>query len=81
MISHLKSETVHVGIKQSRKALQEGNVVKAFVAEDADPHVTGAFVAECRAAGVEVEYAQSMANLGRSAGIERGAAVVVVLKN
>lgn len=80
MITHLKSEPIHVGIKQSKRALAEGNVVKAYVAEDADPHVTDAFVAECEAAGVETVYVESMLKLGHSAGIERGAAVVVMLK-
>ena len=81
MNSHLKSGPIHVGIKQSRKSLQEGNVAKAYIAEDADPHVTDAFVAECEAAGVEIVYAESMHKLGHDAGIERGAAVVVILKN
>ena len=80
MSSHLKSGPIHVGIKQSKRALQEGNVLTAYVAEDADPHVTDAFVAECEAAGVEVIYVESMLRLGRDAGIERGAAVVVALK-
>ena len=81
MISHFKSDSVYVGIKQSRKALQEGKVAKAFVAEDADSHIIDAFVSECKATGVEVEYAKSKMQLGHSAGIERGAAVVVLLKN
>lgn len=80
MNSHLKGGHIHVGIKQARRALQEKNVLKAYVAEDADPHVIDAFVTECEAAGVEVEYAESMARLGREAGIERGASVVVALK-
>ena len=81
MNSHLKSGHIYVGLKQSKKALQEGNVLKAYVAEDADPHVTDAFVAQCAAFGVEVIYAESMLRLGHDAGIERGAAVVVELKS
>lgn len=81
MLSQLKSGSAHVGLKQSKRALQDGNVAKAFVAEDADPHVTGAFVAQCGAAGVEVEYVDSMLRLGHAAGIDRGAAVAVVLRN
>lgn len=54
---------------------------RLLVAEDADPHVTRAFVAECAAAGVEVDYVDSMLRLGHAAGIDRGAAVAVVLKH
>ncbi len=81
MDSHLRREHIHVGIKQSKRDLQEGNVLRAYVAEDADPYVTDAFVAQCKASGVEVVYVESMHKLGREAGIERGAAVVVELKN
>lgn len=80
MNSHLKNGHIHVGLKQSKKALQEGNVLKAYIAEDADPHVIDAFVAQCAAMGVEVVFIESMLRLGRDAGIERGAAVVVELK-
>ena len=76
----IKGRPAHVGLKQSKRALQEGKVAKAFVAEDADPHVTRAFVAECAAAGVDVDYVDSMLRLGHAAGIDRGAAVAVVLK-
>lgn len=81
MDSHLRDGHIHVGIKQSKRDLQEGNVIKAYVAEDADPHVTDAFVAQCAASGVEVVYVESMHRLGREAGIERAAAVVVELRN
>ncbi len=81
MIEQLKGGAVYVGIKQSKKALQEGNVLKAYVAMDASPHVVDSFVRQCGEAGVDVTYAESMIKLGHSAGIERGAAVAVVLKN
>ena len=80
MLNQLKEGPAHVGLKQSKRALQEGKVAKAFVAEDADPHVTRAFVAEWAAAGVDVDYVDSMLRLGHAAGIDRGAAVAVVLK-
>ena len=81
MLNQLKEGPAHVGLKQSKRALQEGKEAKAFVAEDADPHVTRAFVADCAAAGVDVDYVDSMLRLGHAAGIDRGAAVAVVLKH
>lgn len=81
MSSHLKNGLIYVGLKQSRRALEEANVLKAYVAEDADHRVIDTFVDECKAAGVEIVYVESMLRLGRDAGIERGASVVVELKN
>ena len=79
MLSNLKDMNICIGIKQSRRALEEGVVKKAFVAADADASVTRAFVADCKALGVELETVETMAALGRSAGIDIGATVVTVL--
>lgn len=80
MLSDIKGADVHVGVKQSKKALEEGRVSKAYVAEDADPHVTEPFAAACEKEGVEVVYTPSMEKLGHAAGIDVAAAIVVLLK-
>lgn len=80
MLNSLKESDVHVGIKQSKKALESGTVQTAYVAKDADPHVTDAFVALCRQKAVELVFVDSMAELGHAAGIHVGAAVAVKLK-
>lgn len=82
MLSELREPggPVHIGLKQSRRALEENRVAKAFVAEDADAHVTRSFLEDCEAMGVEVEAVDTMAELGRAAGIDIGAAIVVILK-
>ena len=83
MLSELKDSSgpVHIGLKQSRKALEENRVAKAFVAGDADAHITRSFVEDCEAMGVEVEDVETMVELGRAAGIEIGAAIAVILKS
>lgn len=81
MLSELKESPIYVGLKQSRRALNENRVAKAFIALDADAHITRAFVKDCKAAGIEVENVNSMAELGKAAGIDIGAAVVVILKS
>ncbi len=80
MLSDIKGTNVCVGVKQSKKALEEGIVSKAYVADDADPHVTEPFAAACKSAGVEVIRTPSMEKLGHAAGIDVGAAIVSVLK-
>lgn len=80
MLSELKNAEIHIGVKQSKKALEEGKVLKAIVAEDADPHVTEPFAAMCKDKDVEVIYTPSMEKLGHAAGIDVGAAIVTVLK-
>ena len=80
MLSDIRGADIRVGVKQSKKALEGGQVLKAYVAEDADPHVTEPFAADCVKSGVEVMYTPSMEKLGHAAGIDVGAAIVVILK-
>ena len=68
-----------VGVKQSRKAIREGRARRVYLAEDADPAITGPIAAECAAAGVPVEAGTTMAQLGRACGIAVGAAVAADL--
>lgn len=81
MLSQLKDQPLCIGLKQSQRALEEGRVRRAFVAQDADVHVTGNFVRDCRAMGVQLEIVDSMKRLGHAAGIDVGAAIVVVLQS
>lgn len=80
MLSDIKSSDICVGVKQSKKALEEGRISKAYIADDADPHVTEPFAVACSVAGVEIIKTPSMEKLGHAAGIDVGAAIVSVLK-
>ena len=55
-------------------------MAKAFVAEDAGPSRHARLCGGMCCCGVEVDYVDSMLRLGHAAGIDRGAAVAVVLK-
>ena len=68
-----------VGIKQVRKALREGRARKVFLADDADPALIEPLEQTCRDAGIEVERAGTMKELGRSCSIAVGAACAAVL--
>ncbi len=68
------------GIKQTMRALREHRAEKLYIACDADPAVLGAVEALAREQGLAVDRGTAMAQLGRSAGIAVGAAVIAVLK-
>jgi len=79
VLSELKNEHRVTGVKQSRKAVEEGRARKAFIARDADPNVTEPFEALCRENGVEVSFEDSMSEMGKACGISVGAAVAALL--
>ena len=68
------------GLRQTQKAVAKGLAARVYLACDADPALTGPMAALCREQGVPVEEKYSMEELGRSAGIEVGAAVIALLR-
>ena len=68
------------GLKQSVKAILDGRAEKAFLADDADAPIRSEGLECCRKMNVPVEAAGTKASLGKICGIERAAAVAVVLK-
>ena len=80
MLIELSSAEKVVGIKQLRKVLRDDKAAKVFVAQDADPKLTGPIVETCREKNVPVEEISTMAELGKACGIEVGAAVAALLK-
>ena len=80
MISKLKTDAKVVGIKQSRRAIQEGKAACVFLADDADPCVTEPLESLSAEHQVPVEHVSAMRTLGSACGISVGAAVAVLLK-
>ena len=80
MLDALKNGGKAVGVKQSKKAVQSGQAVHVFIAEDADPFVTDPIAALCEKCSVPVSYVPEMAALGNACGIKVGAAVAALLK-
>ncbi len=70
----------YVGLKQSTEAVSEGLAKKAYIAMDADSHVSQPFLELCKSYGVPVEYVETKAKLGKAFGINVPAAVAVELK-
>ena len=79
MLDELKTQRKVVGVKQLRKSLKEGQVLRAFVAENADPRLTDPLAEECTRRGVDLVLVPTMAELGRACGISVGAAAAGLL--
>lgn len=79
MLTELRTAAKVIGLRQSKKAIKEGNVRTVYLAQDAEKRVTDPIYELCKEHGIEVRQAASMTALGDAAGIEVGAAIVAVL--
>ena len=79
MITELASLEKVIGVKQSRKAVREGRAKRVYLACDADPAITEPVAESCASAGIPMETAYTMAQLGQACSITVGAYVVAVL--
>ena len=79
MLDELKTKRKVVGIKQLRKSMNDGQILRAFVAENADPRLTEPLMQDCERLGVELILVPTMAELGKACGISVGAAAAGLL--
>ena len=80
MLQELKTAKKVVGAKQLRKALKEQTVAHVFLAQDADPRLTGPIEELCRNEDIDVQWVPTMAQLGHACAIEVGAAMAGLLR-
>ena len=80
MLEGLKNSNKTIGIKQSLKAVEIGNVQTVYIARDAEEKVVGGMKELCAKNAIEIIYVENMKQLGKACGIDVGAAVVCVLK-
>lgn len=69
-----------VGTKQVLRALDEGKIARAYVAQDADLLLTKRVVDRCYDMDIPCTQVESMDKLGRACGIDVKAAVAGLLK-
>ena len=69
-----------VGVKQTRRAIQEGRAIRVYLAADADPMITDPLAALCEAAAIPVEGDKTLRELGHATGIAVGAAAVAEVR-
>lgn len=79
MLSQLENTAKVVGVKQTRRALNDGRAKELFLARDADPALTEPLSAQAEEKGVRVHWIDSMKALGRACGIAVGAAVAAAV--
>ena len=79
MLTQLQNTAKVVGVKQTRRALNDGRAKEVFLARDADPNLTEPLAAQAEEKGVSVMWIDSMKALGKACGISVGAAVAAVV--
>ncbi len=68
-----------VGVKQTRRALNAGQVKTVYLAQDADPALTDPIAAQAEGQDIPVNRDMTMAQLGRACGIAVKAACAATL--
>jgi large subunit ribosomal protein L7A len=76
----LKNKKVVIGKKQTMRAISKGEAHMVYISKDADFHVTKHIEDFCKEHNIEIIYSESMAELGKSLGIDVNAAAAAVLK-
>jgi large subunit ribosomal protein L7A len=79
VLSELEGSSKVVGAKQTKRALSAGRVKSVYLAQDADPRLTGEIRDLCRESGVPVCDVDTMRELGHACGIAVGAAVAALV--
>ncbi len=69
-----------IGTKQTYKAVTRGQAKLVYIARDAEKHVVKDLIEKCNQQGIEIIYVDSMRELGKTCGIEVGAAAAAVLE-
>ena len=79
VLSEIALQKMVVGAKQLRKALTTGRANRVYLARNADPAITEPLAEMCRQYHVECAWVPSMLDLGKSCGIEVGAAAAAAV--
>ena len=73
MLTQLENAGKVVGVKQTRRALNDGRAKSVFLAHDADPALTEPLAELAESKGVNVNWTEHMKDLGKGCGIAVGA--------
>lgn len=79
MLYDSKNTISIVGTKQTLKQLENGCVEVVLVAKDADDRVTGHVVELAKAKNVQIEFVETMKELGQRCNIEVKTAVAAII--
>ena len=81
MISDAERQRLHIGYKQSLRALNDGKAERLLIAADVDDKMKTALKKSADEHNTSVTEISSMQELGAICGIEVGSSCAVVLKN
>ncbi len=79
MLENLKSRNKTVGLKQTCKAVESKIAKTVFIAKDADEKILVKIESLCKEHATNIEYVDTMKQLGKFCGIDVGAAVASIL--
>jgi large subunit ribosomal protein L7A len=74
-----QAKSIIIGTKQTVRAIQSGHVSEVLVAIDADPRLTSKIVSLAKEINIPVTHEYTMKKLGKTCGINVGAAVVAII--
>lgn len=64
----------YIGIKEVLKAVETDDVSIVYIGKDAENHVISELLKMCKEKNIEISYVETMAELGKMANIDVGAA-------
>ena len=79
-MANKKTTRMVVGAKQLRKAFAKGIVRTVYLAENADPAITGPIEDQCIRDSIPFTWIETMQKLGSACGIEVGAAAAAAVE-
>lgn len=81
MISDAQKQRMHIGYKQSLRALADGKAERLIVADDCESKLSEPLKKAANENNVPVDTVETMRALGNLCGIDVGASCAVVLKD
>jgi large subunit ribosomal protein L7A len=75
----LQAKSIHIGTKQTVRAINSGNASEVIIAMDADPRLTLEIVKLAEEMKIPITHVDSKKKLGKICGISVGSAVVAIL--
>lgn len=76
-----KNRSRVVGLKQTKKALEQDQASTVYLAEDADPYLKQEISNLCAAKKVQLKIIATKAELGKACGIDVGSATAALLRD
>ncbi|WP_341279788.1 ribosomal L7Ae/L30e/S12e/Gadd45 family protein [Paenibacillus sp. FSL H8-0537] len=68
-----------VGAKQTTKMLEQDKAIEVYIAQDADPRMKEKVLHLCERSSIPVKWVETMQDLGKTCGIDVGAAMAALV--